>query len=136
MITGIGRDTTAAHLARATLEGIALSIADLVEAMGSDAGAPVRSMRVDGGAASNDLLMEIQAALVGATVVRPRVVETTALGAGMLAALGAGLVGSRDAIAGRLPVEREFDGGGGGGGAESLRTRWRAALARVLMPAP
>ncbi len=132
MITGIGRDTTAAHLARATLEGIALGIADLVDAMGADAGARVASMRVDGGAASNDLLMEIQAGLVNARVVRPRVVETTALGAGMLAALGAGVVSSRDEIAGRLPVEREFaptaltdqDG---------LRARWRAATQRVLL---
>jgi glycerol kinase len=133
MITGIGRDTTAAHLARATLEGIALSIADLVDAMGNDAGSAVSSMRVDGGAAANDLLMEIQASLVRAKVVRPRVVETTALGAGMLAALGAGLVRSRDEIAGRIPVEREFSPSDHVGDMGALRSRWRAALARVLL---
>jgi glycerol kinase len=132
MITGIGRDTTAAHLARATLEGIALSIADLVDAMGADAGAKVASMRVDGGAAANDLLMEIQAALVNAKVVRPRVVETTALGAGMLAALGAGVVSSRDEIAGHIPVEREFEPTDGPDVA-GLRSRWRAATQRVLL---
>jgi glycerol kinase len=133
MITGIGRDTTAAHLARATLEGIALQVADLVEAMALDAGAPLASMRVDGGAAANDLLMEIQAALVGARVVRPRVVETTALGAGMLAALGAGLLASREAIAGSIPVERVFEAAGDAAAIEALRARWRNALKRVLL---
>ncbi len=132
MITGIGRDTTAAHLARATLEGIALSIADLVDAMGADAGAKVASMRVDGGAAANDLLMEIQATLVNATVVRPRVVETTALGAGMLAALGAGIIATRDEIAGRIPVEREF-APAPAASLGDLRKRWNAATQRVLL---
>jgi glycerol kinase len=132
MITGLGRDTTRAHLARATLEGIALSIADLVEAMGSDAGAPLASLRVDGGAAANDLLMELQARLLRARVLRPRVVETTALGAGMLAALGAGVVPSRDAIAGALPIEKEFAPAGDPAEMDALRARWRAALARVL----
>lgn len=133
MITGIGRDTTAAHLARAALEGIALQVTDLVEAMEADAGARVASMRVDGGAAANDLLMEIQAALVNARVVRPRVVETTALGAGMLAALGAGLVGSREELAGRIPVERVFEGTMAAEEVAALRARWRVALARVLL---
>lgn len=134
MITGIGRDTTRAHIARATLEGIALSIADLVDAMGSDAGAPLASMRVDGGAAANDLLMEIQARLVGARVVRPKVVETTALGAGMLAALGAGLVPSREALTGALAIDREFQPDEGIAEADELRARWRDALRRVLLP--
>ncbi|MBL8682854.1 MAG: glycerol kinase GlpK [Myxococcales bacterium] len=130
LITGLGRDTTRAHLARATLEGIALSIADLVDAMGKDAGAPVASMKVDGGASANDLLMDIQAALVRARVVRPRVVETTALGAGLLAALGAGLVPNLAALPG-LPVERTFDGAAVGA-VEDLRSRWRKAIERTL----
>jgi glycerol kinase len=130
LITGIGRDTTRAHLARATLEGIALSIADLLDAMGRDAGAPVGTMKVDGGASANDLLMEIQAALVGATVVRPRVVETTALGAGLLAALGVGLAKDRGSLP-TLPVDRTFDGRGVSE-VGPLRARWRVAVRRAL----
>lgn len=130
LITGIGRDTTAAHLARATLEGVALSIADLVEAMGRDAGSPVASMKVDGGASSNDLLMEIQAALVRAKVVRPKVVETTALGAGLLAALGSGLARDLDSLP-KLPVDRVFDGANAGD-VEPLRARWKKAIERAL----
>ncbi len=133
LITGLGRDTTRAHLARATLEGIALSIADLVDAMGKDAGAPVASMKVDGGASANNLLMDLQAALVRARVVRPKVVETTALGAGLLAALGAGLVANRSALP-ESSVDRAFDGASAGApsAVEGLRARWRKAIERTL----
>ncbi len=133
LIAGLGRDTTAAHLARATLDGIALEIADLVEAMAHDAGAPIASMRVDGGAAANDLLLQIQADVAATEVVRPKVVETTALGAGMLAALGAGLVGSRDEVLGALAVDRVFRAEGERAQVEALRGRWRAAVARALL---
>ncbi len=134
LIAGLGRDTTRAHLARAALEGIALEIGDLVAAMSADAGAPIGSMRVDGGASANDLLMQTQADVSGTTVVRPRVLETTALGAGMLAALGAGLVGSRDDIAGALPVERSFAPGAmSEERVSALRSRWKAAVARALL---
>ncbi len=134
LISGLGRDTTRAHLARAALEGIALEIGDLVAAMSADAGAPIGSMRVDGGASANDLLMQTQADVSGTTVVRPRVLETTALGAGMLAALGAGLVGSRDDIAGALPVERSFAPGAmSEERVSALRSRWKAAVARALL---
>ena len=81
-------------------------------------------------ASANDLLMGIQAALVGATVVRPRVVETTALGAGLLAALGAGLAKDRGSLP-TLPVDRTFDGQGVSD-VGSLRARWRVAVRRVL----
>ncbi len=134
LITGLGRDTGRGHIARATLEGIALSIADLVDAMGADAGVPVASMRVDGGASANNLLMEIQCALVRAEIVRPAVVETTALGAGMLAALGAGLVPSRDAFASLLPPDRTFSPPPDDPAVHALRARWRAAVARTLAP--
>jgi glycerol kinase len=77
--------------------------------------------------------MELQAALVRARVVRPKLVETTALGAGMLAALGAGLVSSRDALAGNLGVEREFEAIGDLSEVNALRQRWRDALARALL---
>jgi glycerol kinase len=91
MITGLTRGTTRAHIARAALEAIALQNVDLVEAMATDAGRPVRGMRVDGGAAANDLLMQLQADLLGATIRRPAMLESTALGAAKLAARGAGL---------------------------------------------
>ncbi len=134
LIAGLGRDTTRSHLARAALEGIAMEIADLVEAMSHDAGAPIASMRVDGGASANDLLMQTQADVTGTSVVRPRVLETTALGAGMLAALGAGLVGSRDDIAGALPVERSFvPGAMSDERVAALRSRWKTAVARALL---
>jgi glycerol kinase len=91
MICGISRGTTAAHIARAALEAMALQNVDLVRAMELDAGHPITSVRVDGGASANDLLMQIQADLLGADIVRPAMVESTALGAGLLAAYGLGL---------------------------------------------
>jgi glycerol kinase len=91
LVTGITRGTTKAHLARATLESIAHQVTDLVGAMADDLGGPVRRMRVDGGAAANDLLMELQANLSNLVVERPAELESTARGAAMLAGLGAGL---------------------------------------------
>lgn len=90
VITGLTRGTTRAHLARAVLEGIALQIADLLFAMQADAGAKLASLRVDGGAAANDLLMQFQADILGVPIVRPQMVEATALGAAMLAGIGVG----------------------------------------------
>jgi len=91
IISGISRGTTAAHLARAALEAMALQNVDLARAMERDAGQPISSLRVDGGAAANNLLMQMQADLLRAEIVRPAMVESTALGAGQLAALGVGL---------------------------------------------
>ncbi len=91
LITGLTRGTTRAHLARAALEAIALQNVDLVSAMQADAGRPINNLRVDGGAAANDLLMQIQADLLGVQIFRPEMVESTALGAAKLAALGVGL---------------------------------------------
>jgi glycerol kinase len=91
VICGISRGTTAAHLARAALEAMALQNVDLALAMQRDAGHPITSLRVDGGASANDLLMQMQADFLGADIVRPAMVESTALGAGRLAALGLGL---------------------------------------------
>ena len=91
LITGITRGTTRAHLARAALEAIALQNVDLVTAMQADAGRTINSFRVDGGASANDLLMQIQADLLGVQIFRPEMVESTALGAAKLAALGVGL---------------------------------------------
>jgi glycerol kinase len=91
LIAGVTRGTTRAHLARAALEAIALQNVDLVTAMQADAALPINNLRVDGGAAANDLLMQIQADLLGVQIFRPEMVESTALGAAKLAALGAGL---------------------------------------------
>ena len=91
LIRGLDRGTTAAHLARATLEGIALSVFDLAEAMRVESGQPFPDFKVDGGASRNDLLMQFQADLLGVPVVRPRMIETTALGAAFLAGLAVGV---------------------------------------------
>jgi glycerol kinase len=91
IICGISRGTTAAHIARAALEAMALQNVDLARAMQLDAGHAIISLRVDGGASANNLLMQMQADFLGADIVRPAMVESTALGAGRLAALGLGL---------------------------------------------
>jgi glycerol kinase len=90
LVTGITRGTTRAHLARATLEGIAHQNADLLDAMAEDLGRPLSTLRVDGGAAANDLLLQIQSDLIGVPVERPHQLEATALGAALLAGLGLG----------------------------------------------
>ena len=134
LITGIGRDTTLGHIARAALDGIALEVADLVDAMAADAGASLATMKADGGASANDLLLQVQADVSGARVQRPKVVETTAIGAGMLALIGAGMASSREELAGSLVPDREFAPSGGAWVA-ALRGRWREAVARALLRA-
>ena len=91
LICGISRGTTKAHIARAALEAMAMQNVELVRAMESDAGRSITALRVDGGAANNDLLMQMQADFLGAEIIRPAVVESTALGVGLLAAHGLGL---------------------------------------------
>ncbi len=108
LITGITRGTTKAHLARATLDGIALSVADLLRAMAGDLGRPLTKMRVDGGAAANDLLMQVQADVSGIVIERPHELESTARGAAMLAGVGAGLFREVADAAGMSRVERTF----------------------------
>ena len=108
-IVGLTRGTTAAHLARATLEGIALSVGDLVRAMGDDLGKPLARMRVDGGAAANDLLMQLQSDFSGLSVDRPEELESTARGAAMLAGIGAGIFADVRSAAKLSAVERTFE---------------------------
>ena len=109
-IVGITRGTTAGHIARAALEGIAFQVADLLDAMRpTRASAP--ELRVDGGAAANDMLMQFQADLLGVPVVRPAVTETTALGAAYLAGLAVGFWKSVDEITGQWQVDRRFEPG-------------------------
>ena len=108
LICGITRGTTAAHLARATLDGIALQIHDLVGAMLEDTGQPLASFKVDGGATANDLLMQFQADILGQPIVRPEVIETTAVGAAFMAGLATGVWNSPDAIAEAWKPDRHF----------------------------
>ena len=111
-IVGLTRGSTVAHIARAALESIAFQSAALLAAMSRDAvaagGAPVAELRVDGGACVNDLLMQFQADLLGIPVVRPRVIETTALGAACLAGLSCGVYGDLDELAAQWQAERTF----------------------------
>lgn len=125
MLIGMSRSTTAAHIARATLEGIVHQVADLLEAMEADTGRSCETLRVDGGAARSDLLMQIQADVLGVPVVRPASAEITALGAARLAGLASGAEIGSDAEAG----ERRFEPGGGTGAIS--RERWREALSRA-----
>ncbi|HET9597841.1 MAG TPA: glycerol kinase GlpK [Anaeromyxobacteraceae bacterium] len=109
LISGITRGTNSGHLARALLEGIAFQIYDLAEAMANDSGRTVPVFRVDGGASANDLLMQFQADLLGIPVERPRMIETTALGAAFLAGLAAGVWSSRDEIGKSFKVGKRFE---------------------------
>ena len=108
VICGITRGTTAAHIARAALEGIAFQTMDIVRAMEKDAGVPLAELKVDGGASRNNLMMQFQADILGANVVRPVVTETTAMGAAYLAGLAVGYWESLDEIKAQWQVERSF----------------------------
>ena len=105
---GITRGTTKAHIARAALEAIALQSADVFIAMSQDAGLSLNELRADGGAAANDLLMQMQADFSGVPVVRPKVLETTALGAAYLAGLAVGFWSGVDEIASQWQTGRRF----------------------------
>jgi glycerol kinase len=127
-IFGLTRGTTAGHMARAAVESIAYQVADLLDAMRKDSGDSVHELRVDGGAAANDDLMQFQADILGVPVVRPAVTETTALGAAYLAGLGVGFWHSDiDANAGK---ERRFEPKMPASQARSLRERWNEAVSR------
>src|SRR5205814_2394976 len=108
-IVGLTRGATKAHLARATLEAIAFQSAELIEAMAADSGIPLAELRVDGGATASNLLMQMQADLLGVPVVRPRVTETTALGAAYLAGLATGFWKDEAEIASLWSRDRVFE---------------------------
>ena len=129
-IVGITRGTTAGHIARAALESVAYQVADLLDAMRVDSGIPLTELRVDGGAAANDMLMQFQADLLGVPVVRPAVTETTALGAAYLAGLATDYWKSTDSISGQWRVEKRFDPAMPRTKAGQLRERWNDALSR------
>src|SRR5262249_45626424 len=125
------RGTTAGHIARAALEGIAFQSADLLDAMRADFGRPPLEVRVDGGACRSDLLMQFQADLLGVPVARPAVTETTALGAAYLAGLAVGLWKTTDALAGQYQVERRFEPSMPSARAKELRHHWSRAVERA-----
>jgi glycerol kinase len=129
-IIGITRGTTAGHIARAALESIAYQVADLLDAMRADAGISLSELRADGGAAANNALMQFQADLLGAPVLRPKVTETTALGAAYLAGLAVGFWKSADELTGQWQVERAFEPEMLPAQAAALRERWAAAVER------
>lgn len=130
-IVGLTRGTSAGHVARAALEGIAYQVADVVEAMEADAGIEVSELRVDGGASANDLLMQFQADVLGVPSVRPMNAETTASGAAYLAGLAVGFWSSVEEIARHRVVDRRFEPTMSREAAARLRERWRAAVARA-----
>jgi glycerol kinase len=129
-LVGITRGTKAGHIARAALESIAYQVADLLDAMKADAGIPLKELRVDGGAATNNTLMQFQADLLGVPVVRPAITETTALGAAYLAGIAVGFWKSVNDVSGQWKVDRRFEPAMPQSSAEALRARWTDALQR------
>ncbi|HEY8418453.1 MAG TPA: glycerol kinase GlpK [Limnochordales bacterium] len=132
LLIGITRGTTRAHVARAALEAIAYQTVDVVRAMEQDAGVPLRALRVDGGAAVNDFLMQFQADVLNVPVERPGVTETTALGAAYLAGLAAGVWQSRDDIRSRWHLDRRFEPAMEDARRTELLSGWRRAVERSL----
>ena len=130
-ITGLTRGTTAAHLARAALDGIAFQVADVLEVMKQDSGVEINELRVDGGACANDMLMQFQADILQVPVARPKVIETTALGAAYLAGLAVGFWKDRAEVARAWQVGRTFEPILSADEAAHRRKRWRQALNRA-----
>ena len=128
---GLTRGSTRAHIARAALEGIAFQSADILDAMQRDAGITLSELRVDGGAAANNLLMQFQADILGVPVVRPQVLETTALGAAYLAGLATGFWSGTEDIAHNIRIERRFEPAMRREQAGELREEWAKAVART-----
>ncbi|MFE8602895.1 glycerol kinase GlpK [Archangium violaceum] len=131
LFAGIDRSTTVAHLARAALEGVAMQIHDLAEAMRRDSGREIPSFKVDGGASANNLMMQFQADMLGTEVVRPQNLQTTSLGAAFLAGLGAGVWSGTDAIRRAWKVGKVFKPKMKPEVRERYLTKWRRAVERA-----
>jgi len=131
-VVGLTRGSSRAHLARAVLEAIAHQVADVLEAMGAGEGPALSELRVDGGAAENDFLMQFQADLLGLPAIRPRLLETTAMGAAMLAGLGVGRYRSVEELTGRQQADRVFLPSVEAGARLRWREEWRRAIACTL----
>ncbi len=131
-ILGITRGTNKGHIARAALEGIAYQVADVLDAMQQDSGIGIRELRVDGGASANNLLMQFQADVLQAPVVRPKIIETTALGAAFLAGLAVGFWKDRSEIESIWQTDRVFEPQMKLSEVEHRRQRWKQALERSM----
>ncbi len=131
LITGLTLGTNRAHLARATLEGIALQNVEILQAMIADSNHPLVQLKVDGGASANNLLMQMQADFLGCRIVRPEMVETTALGAAFLAGIGAGVWNDFDDIARAWKMDREFQPGIDDKERLQVLERWREAVLKA-----
>ena len=129
-IAGLTRGTTAGHLARAALEGIAYQVADVLDVMKQDSGVAMNELRVDGGACANDMLMQFQADILQVPVVRPKVIETTALGAAYLAGLAVGYWKNRSEVENAWQCDRRFTPQMSADEAAHRRARWAEALNR------
>ncbi len=131
-IVGISRGTTTAHIARAALEGIAFQTMDITNAMSRDAGIPLKELKVDGGASRNNLLMQFQADILGTRVIRPQVVETTAMGAAYLAGLAVGYWSSIDEIRKQWQIDRTFEPTWEQDKIQTAKDGWEDAVKRTL----
>ena len=131
-IIGITRDTSAAHISRAALEGVAYQVADLIDAMAADTGKRLKELRVDGGATHSAFMMQFQADLLQIPVVRPAVTETTALGAAYLAGIAVGFWKSVDSVSKQWKVEKIFEPKMPKNRVEDMRGRWNEALKRAM----
>jgi glycerol kinase len=133
-LLGLTRGTTRAHIARATLDAIALQVADVFEAMRADSGLKLTELRVDGGAARNDLLMQLQADALGVPVLRPAVTETTALGAAYLAGMSPALAqpvwASGAELVAQWRLDKRFEPRVGDAQRSTTLARWHEAVAR------
>ena len=130
LLIGLRRDTAPGHIARAALESIAFQVADVLEAVESETGTPLGALRVDGGAAVNDLMMQFQADILGVPVVRPKVTETTALGAAYLAGLAAGCWASPEEIRTKRQGDTRFEPRMDAAERAERRGRWQRAVER------
>jgi glycerol kinase len=131
-IVGLTRGSTKAHIARAALDSIVFQSAELIQAMAADSEHPVKELRVDGGACANNLLMQLQADILGVPVLRPKVAETTALGAAYLAGLATGFWACEQEIADNWQLDRRFEPAIGADQAQARMHQWRRAVGRSL----
>jgi glycerol kinase len=129
-IVGMTRGTNRAHIARAALEGIALQVTDVLEAMQADSGLSLQELRVDGGASANNMLMQLQADILGVCVVRPKNSESTALGAAYLAGLGVGYWPDKETIASQWQKDKTFEPKIDDAARAKQRAQWKRALDR------
>lgn len=134
LICGLSRGTTAAHIARAALEGIAFQTYDIVKAMERDSKLPIRNLKVDGGASRNNLLMQFQSNILETEVLRPEVTETTALGAAYLAGLAVGYWKDIDEIKMQWSIDRRFSPSEDADAVDAAINGWHDAVRRTLTP--